>query len=75
MSRHGMEGVRCPQCGQGEVMWVVVLAWFTVTVDGAEWTGKPDGDVEWEDNAPARCPLCGHEETWGEFCCEEKKEE
>ena len=28
MSRHGIEGVRCPQCGQDEIMWVVGLAWF-----------------------------------------------
>jgi hypothetical protein len=49
-------------------MWVVGLAWFTVTDDGAEQTGKPDGDVEWESDAPARCPSCGHEGTWGEFC-------
>ena len=33
--------------------------------NGAERTGKPDGDAEREDDAPARCPSCGHEGTWG----------
>jgi len=73
MSRHEVEGIRCPKCGQDEVMWVVGLAWFTVTEDGAERTGQPDGDVEWESDASARCPSCGHEGIWGEFCCEEKE--
>jgi hypothetical protein len=73
MSQHETEGVRCPKCGQDEVMWVVGMAWFTVTEDGAEQTGKPDGDVEWDGNAPTRCPSCGHGGTWGEFCCEEKE--
>ena len=56
-------------------MWVVGRAWFTLTEDGAERTGKPDGDVESETDAPARCPSCGHEGTWGEFCCGKESEE
>ena len=69
-----MQGVRCPKCGQTEKMYVVGLAWFAVTGDlEAEHTGEPDGDIEWEENAVTRCPSCGHEGTWGEFCYEEKK--
>lgn len=75
MSRHGIEGVRCPHCGQDEVMWGVGLAWFTVTEDGAVQTGQPDGDVEWENDAVTRCPSCGHKGTWGEFCYEVDKSE
>jgi hypothetical protein len=71
MSRHGIEGVRCPKCGQDEMVWVVGMAWFTVTEDGAEQSGRPDGDVEWEDSAFTCCPSCAHEGTWGEFCYEE----
>jgi hypothetical protein len=69
-----IDGVCCPKCGQDEVMWVVGRAWFTVTEDGAEQTGQPDGDVEWKDAAPARCPSYGHEGMWSEFCCEEEQE-
>jgi hypothetical protein len=74
MKGHGIADVRCSKCGQDEVMWVVGLAWFTVTEDGAERTGQPDGDERWKNNAPARCPSCGHEGTWGEFRYEEEEE-
>jgi len=37
-------------------MWVVGRAWFTVTEDGAEQTGKPDGDVEWGPDARRAAP-------------------
>jgi hypothetical protein len=74
MSRHGIEGVRCPKCGQDEDLWVIGLAWFTVTEDGAEQAGKPDGDVEWGADAPARCPKCGFEGNWSEFFYDEENE-
>jgi DNA-directed RNA polymerase subunit RPC12/RpoP len=70
----GIERVRCPKCGQNEKLYVVGLAWFTVPQDGAEQTGKPDGNVEWEKDAPTRCPSCGHEGTWVEFRYEEEDE-
>ena len=73
MNQQGIVGFRCPKCGQDELMWVVGLAWFAVTEDGAERTGQPDGDVEWEDDALTRCPWCGHEGMWGEFCCEDEE--
>ena len=62
---------RCPECGQDEVMDVVGAAWITVTGDGTERTGEPDGDVEWDSDAIARCPKCGHQGKWSEFRCEE----
>ncbi len=70
MKGHGMAGVRCPQCGQDDVMWVVGLAWITVTEDGAEYDGEPDSAMDWGGDPFARCPSCGHEGTWGEFSCE-----
>ena len=67
MSRHGMQGIRRPECGQNEVMSVVGLAWITVTKDGAQYDDEPDCAMDWGGAAPARCPSCGHKGTWGEF--------
>jgi DNA-directed RNA polymerase subunit RPC12/RpoP len=73
MNGQGIEGVRCPECGQNEVMNVVGLAWITVTGDGADYSDEPDC-AAWDDTSFARCPSCGHEGTWGKFCCEEEEQ-
>jgi hypothetical protein len=71
----GTGGGRCPKCGQNEKLYVVGLAWFTVTGDlETEYTGKPDGDIEWDSDAVTRCPSCGHEGKWGEFCRDDEEE-
>jgi len=66
MSQQGIEGVRCPECGQNEVMDVVGATWITATGDGTAYSD--DADIAmWDDSSFARCPECGHEGTWGEY--------
>lgn len=52
-----LEGLRCPnpKCKQDSKLFIVGLAEFDVTDDGAEVVG----DIEWDDNSHARCPECG----------------
>ncbi len=51
---HGLEGVRCPACGNDERFWVAVTAFAEVTDSGPE----DFRDVNWSEESDILCPRC-----------------
>lgn len=63
-----LEGLTCPNCGQGESFQVVATSVFTITDNGAD----DHTDVEYDDDSFAYCTQCDWEGKWGDLS---KKEE
>lgn len=53
--------MRCPKCGNTEMLQVVVKVWADVihTKEGLE-TDINDSDHEWDEQSPMRCQACDH---------------
>lgn len=49
-----LAGLKCPKCGQEDMLKITGVTTFEVTDDG---TGDHD-DVEWDDDSPCSCPGC-----------------
>jgi hypothetical protein len=58
----------CPKCGSRELC-VQAIRWVAVFDDGTDddAPGLPDHDTEYDENSPARCRSCGHDDAWGDF--------
>jgi len=57
-----LEGLRCPKCGHKDEIIVFAKMWVSLNDDGTDpYADSVEcGDVEYDENSPARCPECGH---------------
>jgi Zn ribbon nucleic-acid-binding protein len=55
MNENCLEGLRCPNCKQEDVLQIAGTSLFRVVDDGTE----SHEDVEWDDASFTRCPTCG----------------
>ena len=58
-----LEGIACPECGQGDSFRIEGRSVFEVTDEGT----VGHSDVEWDKDSWALCPVCEHEGRLGEF--------
>jgi hypothetical protein len=77
-----LEGRRCPKCGSYGPFTVLTRQWVSIHDDGTDDPPKGYGDIEYEEDAAARCqgwpagdrdePVqfaeeCDFEGKWGDF--------
>ena len=60
-----LEGKRCPRCGSKEPFEVVVSMRVLLYDNGTD--DAEDGSIEYDDDAAARCYLCGFEGKFSDF--------
>jgi len=58
-----LQGLRCPNCGHDERLYITATTTFEVTDDG---TGDHD-DVLWDSTSPTECPECDFFGDLGDF--------
>ena len=58
-----LEGIACTQCGNDRMIYIEARTLAAVTDDGAETFG----DLEWNADSYAECPVCHHRGTLREF--------
>lgn len=63
MNTNCLDGLRCPNCGSEEPVWIEAKAEFKVYDSGTD----EYHDVEWDENSPCRCGQCRHWSTVAEF--------
>ena len=54
MNTNCLVGLRCPQCKNENRLMIEGTSMFEVLDDGTE----SHGDVEWDDDSSAQCPVC-----------------
>lgn len=58
-----LEGLRCPECKQADVLQIAGTSLFRVVDDGTE----SHEDVEWDGESFTRCPPCGFKGKLSDF--------
>lgn len=61
-----LQGLRCPECGQGEHLKIAAMVTCHVTDEGSEAIG----DHDWGFDSHTECPDCGFEGKLRAFRCE-----
>jgi hypothetical protein len=55
--------MRCPKCGSEDQIEIAATVWVLLTADGTDADQTADGSHWWEDESPARCNACDHQDT------------
>jgi len=70
-NKNCLEGLRCPECKQEDVLEIMGTTLFRVVDDGTD----SHTDVEWDCNSYTRCPQCNFEGTLKDFNIHEQPSE
>jgi Zn ribbon nucleic-acid-binding protein len=71
-----LKGMRCPSCKNQDEILVRARMWVSLNDDGTDPYADSTsmcGDVDYDNDADARCPECGHEGALREWCAVNQK--
>jgi len=74
MNTNCLENRRCPKCGHPDEVIIEARLWVSLQDDGSDPYADsiPNTDVSYDEDSPAHCPECGHDDCFSEWLEEDK---